>query len=58
MGLADEVIIHTGLKPLGRPGRPALTPVARAALDNTTRYRIIESCTLGVDRMTRYARTD
>jgi diaminohydroxyphosphoribosylaminopyrimidine deaminase/5-amino-6-(5-phosphoribosylamino)uracil reductase len=58
MGLADEVIIHTGLKPLGRPGRPALTPAARAALENTTRYRIIESCTLGVDRMTRYARTD
>jgi diaminohydroxyphosphoribosylaminopyrimidine deaminase / 5-amino-6-(5-phosphoribosylamino)uracil reductase len=58
MGLADEVIIHTGLKPLGRPGRPALTATARAALENATRYRIIENHTLGVDRMTRYARMD
>lgn len=58
MGLADEVIIHTGLKPLGRPGRPALTPAARAALENAARYRMIETRMLGMDRMTRYARMD
>lgn len=58
MGLADEVIIHTGLKPLGRPGRPAFTPAALAALENASRYRMIESRMLGADRMTRYARMD
>ena len=31
--LADEVILHNGIKPLGSPGQPALTPMARAALD-------------------------
>jgi diaminohydroxyphosphoribosylaminopyrimidine deaminase/5-amino-6-(5-phosphoribosylamino)uracil reductase len=55
-GLADEVIIHTGFKPLGRPGRPALTPAARAALES--RYRMIENRMLGADQMTRYARMD
>ncbi|BDV33724.1 bifunctional diaminohydroxyphosphoribosylaminopyrimidine deaminase/5-amino-6-(5-phosphoribosylamino)uracil reductase RibD [Methylocystis iwaonis] len=55
-GFADEVIIHTGFKPLGRPGRPALTPAAGAALEG--RYRMIESRMLGADQMTRYARMD
>jgi diaminohydroxyphosphoribosylaminopyrimidine deaminase / 5-amino-6-(5-phosphoribosylamino)uracil reductase len=58
MGLADEVIIHTGFKPLGRPGRPALTPAARAELENVSHYRMIENRTLGVDLMARYARMD
>ncbi|MGJ0507564.1 MAG: bifunctional diaminohydroxyphosphoribosylaminopyrimidine deaminase/5-amino-6-(5-phosphoribosylamino)uracil reductase RibD [Methylocystis sp.] len=58
MGLADEVILHTGLKPLGRPGRPALTPAAHSALENVSRYRMIESRMLGADQMTRYARMD
>ncbi len=58
MGLADEVILHKGLKPLGREGRPALTPAARAALETGGRYRMIESRMLGVDQMTRYARMD
>jgi diaminohydroxyphosphoribosylaminopyrimidine deaminase/5-amino-6-(5-phosphoribosylamino)uracil reductase len=57
-GLADEVIIHKSIKPLGRPGRPALTSAARAALENGARYRMIESRMLGADQMTRYARTD
>ncbi|MEK4033831.1 bifunctional diaminohydroxyphosphoribosylaminopyrimidine deaminase/5-amino-6-(5-phosphoribosylamino)uracil reductase RibD [Methylocystis sp. IM3] len=56
MGLADEVILHKGLKPLGREGRLALTPAARAALER--RYRMIESRMLGPDQMTRYARMD
>jgi diaminohydroxyphosphoribosylaminopyrimidine deaminase/5-amino-6-(5-phosphoribosylamino)uracil reductase len=55
-GLADEVIIHTGFKPLARPGRVALTSAARAALEG--RYRLIESRMLGPDQMTRYARMD
>jgi diaminohydroxyphosphoribosylaminopyrimidine deaminase/5-amino-6-(5-phosphoribosylamino)uracil reductase len=56
--LADEVILHTGVKPLGRAGRPALTPAARAALKDDSRYRLIETQTLGADAMTRYARVD
>lgn len=57
-GLADEVILHTGVKPLGREGRPALTPAARAALEDDTRYRLIETRQLGADKMTRYAKVD
>jgi diaminohydroxyphosphoribosylaminopyrimidine deaminase/5-amino-6-(5-phosphoribosylamino)uracil reductase len=56
-GLADEVILHTGVKPLGRPGKAALTAPSRAALEDDARYRLVESRTLGVDRMKRYART-
>ncbi|MBI1981725.1 MAG: bifunctional diaminohydroxyphosphoribosylaminopyrimidine deaminase/5-amino-6-(5-phosphoribosylamino)uracil reductase RibD [Methylocystis sp.] len=56
--LADEVILHTGVKPLGRPGRPALTPAARAALEDESRYRLIETRALGADTMTRYSRVD
>lgn len=56
--LADEVILHTAVKPLGRAGRPALTPAARAALDDDSRYRLIETRALGADTMTRYARVD
>jgi diaminohydroxyphosphoribosylaminopyrimidine deaminase/5-amino-6-(5-phosphoribosylamino)uracil reductase len=56
--LADEVIIHKSVKPLGRPGTPALTPAARASLENSARYRMIESRMLGADQMTRYARMD
>lgn len=55
-GLADEVILHTGVKPLGRPGKIALTAPARAALDDPAQYRLLESRMLGADRMTRYAK--
>jgi diaminohydroxyphosphoribosylaminopyrimidine deaminase/5-amino-6-(5-phosphoribosylamino)uracil reductase len=57
-GLADEVILHRGVKPLGREGRPALTPIARKALADESRYRLIETRALGADTMTRYARVD
>lgn len=57
-GLADEVILHRGVKPLGRPGRPALTGPARAALDDAAHFRLIETRALGSDIMTRYARMD
>ncbi|MGD9545304.1 MAG: bifunctional diaminohydroxyphosphoribosylaminopyrimidine deaminase/5-amino-6-(5-phosphoribosylamino)uracil reductase RibD [Methylocystis sp.] len=56
--LADEVILHTGVKPFGRAGRPALTPGARAALEDDSRYRLIETRALGADTMTHYARVD
>ncbi|WP_159726648.1 bifunctional diaminohydroxyphosphoribosylaminopyrimidine deaminase/5-amino-6-(5-phosphoribosylamino)uracil reductase RibD [Methylosinus sp. Ce-a6] len=54
--LADEVVIHTGLKPLGRPGRLALSSAALAILDDESRYRLADTAMLGVDRMTRYER--
>ena len=37
-GLADEVLLFTAEKPLGRPGRPALEPDALAALADPARY--------------------
>ncbi len=57
-GLADEVILHQAVKPLGREGRPALTKMARTALEDASRYRVIETRALGADLMTRYARVD
>jgi diaminohydroxyphosphoribosylaminopyrimidine deaminase/5-amino-6-(5-phosphoribosylamino)uracil reductase len=53
-GYADEVILHRGVKPLGRPGKPALTPAARATLADAHRYRLFETRRLGADEMTHY----
>ncbi|MBI3274512.1 MAG: bifunctional diaminohydroxyphosphoribosylaminopyrimidine deaminase/5-amino-6-(5-phosphoribosylamino)uracil reductase RibD, partial [Methylocystis sp.] len=54
--LADEAILHTGLKPLGRQGQPALSSAARAQLENPAFYRMADSAMLGADRLTRYER--
>jgi diaminohydroxyphosphoribosylaminopyrimidine deaminase/5-amino-6-(5-phosphoribosylamino)uracil reductase len=54
--LADSVVFHTGLRPLGRPGRPALSPMARARLEDERLYRLADVAMFGVDRMTRYER--
>lgn len=54
--LADEVILHTGLRPLGRQGLPALSQAARARLEDPASYRISDSAMLGADRLTRYER--
>jgi diaminohydroxyphosphoribosylaminopyrimidine deaminase / 5-amino-6-(5-phosphoribosylamino)uracil reductase len=53
-GYADEIILLTGLKPLGRAGTPVLSKEARAVLDNANCFRVVEECTLGTDRLTRY----
>ncbi len=53
-GLADEVILLTAVKPLGRAGTPALSRAARAILDDPAHYRIAEDDMLGADRLTRY----
>ena len=37
LGLADEVVVFTALKPLGRPGLPALDAAAHAALADPAR---------------------
>ena len=48
-GLADEVAIFTSPKPFGRPGTPALTPVARAILADVSRYAPAEDAHAGAD---------
>jgi diaminohydroxyphosphoribosylaminopyrimidine deaminase/5-amino-6-(5-phosphoribosylamino)uracil reductase len=51
LGLADEVVVITAEKPLGRPGVPALSDEARAALTGGKRYRLLETITYGPDTM-------
>jgi diaminohydroxyphosphoribosylaminopyrimidine deaminase/5-amino-6-(5-phosphoribosylamino)uracil reductase len=51
LGLADEVVLVTAEKPLGRPGVPALAGEARAALDDPRRYRPVEAMAYGSDAM-------
>lgn len=55
-GVADEVVLHTGVKPFGGAGRPALLPAAKALLCDETIYRLAEEAMLGADRMRRYER--
>ncbi len=55
-GLADEVILFTAQKPLGRPGRPALDGAARRALADGTRYTEAEIARYGGDEMRRFER--
>ena len=55
-GLADEIVLLTATKPLGRPGRPALPVDAYAALANAARYAEGETCVYGTDAMRRWER--
>jgi diaminohydroxyphosphoribosylaminopyrimidine deaminase/5-amino-6-(5-phosphoribosylamino)uracil reductase len=55
-GLADEVALFTAHKPLGRPGRPALTADALAALDDLGRYVEAPGASYGADRLRRWER--
>jgi diaminohydroxyphosphoribosylaminopyrimidine deaminase/5-amino-6-(5-phosphoribosylamino)uracil reductase len=55
-GLADDVILIAGERPLGRAGLPALAPEARRTLADPTRYRRVEEARLGADRLSRYER--
>ena len=55
-GLADEVVLFTALKPLGRPGVPALSRAALEALDNPARYREAGTEQYGADAMRRLER--
>ena len=55
-GLADEVMILTAIKPLGRPGVPTLAPAARAALGDQGRYRLLAERAVGSDRLRHYER--
>lgn len=55
-GLADEVILFTAQKPLGRPGLPALDGAALRALEDATRYAEAEISHYGGDEMRRFER--
>ncbi len=55
-GLADEVVLLTALKPLGRPGLPALDARALAVLNDSARYREIETAVYGADSLRRLER--
>lgn len=54
--LADEVVIFTAEKPLGRRGVPALAEDARAALADASRYKAVETAAFGADTMRRWER--
>jgi len=56
--LADEVALITAEKPLGRPGALALDRQARAALDDKTHYRPVESAIYGPDTMRLWERVE
>ena len=56
LGLADEVALFSALKPLGRPGRPALDAAAYAALADPARYRARGPETYGTDALRRWER--
>ncbi len=55
-GLADEMILFTAPRPLGRKGVEALSTEARAKLDDGDAYCIVEQGLLGADRFVHYER--
>ena len=57
-GLADEVLLFTAQKPLGRPGLPALDAASRAALGDPRRYREIARSRYGADGLATYERVE
>ncbi len=55
-GLADEILIFTAPKPLGRPGLPALDQAAQARLEDRALYRLGSTTHFGVDELRLYER--
>jgi diaminohydroxyphosphoribosylaminopyrimidine deaminase/5-amino-6-(5-phosphoribosylamino)uracil reductase len=56
LGLADEVILLTAMKPLGREGLPALGPAAYRALEDPARYAEAERESYPPDELRRWER--
>lgn len=52
--LADEVLLFTAPKPLGRPGVASLTDQARKSLAGSENYHLIDQGFLGVDSFLHY----
>jgi diaminohydroxyphosphoribosylaminopyrimidine deaminase/5-amino-6-(5-phosphoribosylamino)uracil reductase len=55
-GLADEMLLLTSEKPLGRKGVEALSPEARAILADRSAYRLLAQGLLGADSFIHYER--
>lgn len=55
-GLADEMLLLTSPRPLGREGVEALSPQSRAILADSGAYRILEQGLLGADGFIHYER--
>jgi diaminohydroxyphosphoribosylaminopyrimidine deaminase/5-amino-6-(5-phosphoribosylamino)uracil reductase len=55
-GLADEVLLFTGARPLGRRGVEALTETARRKLGDPACYQLVAQGFLGADSYTHYER--
>src|SRR5208282_6793688 len=55
-GLADEMLLLTSPRPLGRSGVEALSGPSRAALDDPSLYRVIEQGFFGADSFIYYER--
>jgi len=55
-GLADDVILFTAQKPLGRPGLPALDATALTTLEDRNRYSPPRIARFGADEMRLYER--
>jgi diaminohydroxyphosphoribosylaminopyrimidine deaminase/5-amino-6-(5-phosphoribosylamino)uracil reductase len=55
-GLADEMVLFTGARPLGRKGVEALSPPAREKLADSDAYRVVEQGLLGADSFIHYER--
>jgi diaminohydroxyphosphoribosylaminopyrimidine deaminase/5-amino-6-(5-phosphoribosylamino)uracil reductase len=56
LGLADDVVLITADRALGRPGIPALNAQARAALLDPAHYRLFQTAAYGPDAMQRWER--
>jgi diaminohydroxyphosphoribosylaminopyrimidine deaminase / 5-amino-6-(5-phosphoribosylamino)uracil reductase len=57
-GLADDIVVITAEKPLGRPGIPSLSEEARAGLMDPERYRPVQTMIYGPDTMRVWERVD
>jgi diaminohydroxyphosphoribosylaminopyrimidine deaminase / 5-amino-6-(5-phosphoribosylamino)uracil reductase len=57
LGLADDGVLFTAEKPLGRPGLPSLSEQARAALLDARRYAPVDRVSYGPDVLRLFERT-
>jgi diaminohydroxyphosphoribosylaminopyrimidine deaminase/5-amino-6-(5-phosphoribosylamino)uracil reductase len=56
LGLADDIVVITAEKPLGRPGLPSLSKEARAALLDDRRFAAVDRVNCGQDVLRLFAR--
>ena len=55
-GLADEVVMFSGVKPFGGRGVPALDEAARKKLGDIRRFELLDDGYVGLDRVRYYER--